>query len=99
PPARSALFPYTTLFRSQTPAVFLVEREVARWWAKVLPRSSTSLAPIHLSHAMQIRGSLAGGRDRGAPISVLRRPGAAKEPPCCQDRKSTRLNSSHQITS
>src|SRR5947208_7920765 len=67
PPPRSTLFPYTTLFRSQTPV------EAGAGGA----------------------GGCAGCRRRGAcrTSPPVRKRGHS------QDRKSTRLNSSHQIIS
>src|SRR2546429_1399711 len=68
-PPRSTLFPYTTLFRSRSPATSAAaERGLARG------------AP-HLR-----------GRRRSAACRALHRPGLL---PAAEDRKSTRLNSSH----
>src|SRR5438552_9934791 len=66
PPPRSTLFPYTTLFRSET---WLAEDE-------------------------QLRGVINSGHERDLAF-VIRCEGDEHEP----DRKSTRLNSSHQIIS
>src|SRR3712207_7547868 len=86
-PPRSTLFPYTTLFRSQDHA-----REVRPVDLRLRPgrgldapagphgRSRIGMAPIALD------------RSQAAGIAVL-----ATQPDMqgCQDRKSTRLNSSH----
>src|SRR5438552_8952774 len=87
-PPRSTLFPYTTLFRS---------RERGGW-------SGQMVSPYHLRHAYSSVGSGAGkvasAQRRRDPAAV----GQAKEransrSARASDRKSTRLNSSHQIIS
>src|SRR3712207_8377399 len=78
-PPRSTLFPYTTLFRSRG--------RVAA------PARTDRRGPGESAHA---------GRDMGAhgvlvPVQRARRVGlpSRKAPRAAQDRKSTRLNSSH----
>src|SRR5256885_10468795 len=84
-PPRSTLFPYTTLFRSCR------ERGVHRW---SLHRSVCRGARSTLIHRLRI---LAGG-DR--ELVSRRHPVGSVEPAlAAEDRKSTRLNSSHLVIS
>src|SRR5258708_13236636 len=72
-PPRSTLFPYTTLFRSSEPSIFVIGERMGQ---KEFPQQRAIAAVVnqnaHVAQAEQ-------RRDR--------------------DRKSTRLNSSHQIIS
>src|SRR2546430_12737456 len=79
-PPRSTLFPYTTLFRSP----FLDRARELRHWPH-------ELLPVGAKH------DLAEYRQRGAPPGLLvpERAVVVKSDPDRQDRKSTRLNSSH----
>src|SRR5438874_10660353 len=83
PPPPSTLFPYTTLFRSRRP-----RRPVGARKSRRRPRASRS-APASGS---RLRGrSLLGLGPREDHFSVAD-PAIRSEP---EDRKSTRLNSSH----
>src|SRR5258708_12784512 len=82
-PPRSTLFPYTTLFRSLNGEVS-VERARLNLRALIVEIAST-VDPLAQARGIQLRVST--GRD----VFV--------EGSAGQDRKSTRLNSSHQITS
>src|SRR5207244_12416825 len=99
PPATSSpLFPYTTLFRSVP----------IPWLESALPARSARRGPIDRVH-LEIRrhrdlaGGLRSDRRRGERKTLLataiaeRRSLASSEVET--DRKSTRLNSSHQIIS
>src|SRR5258708_12178729 len=82
-PPRSTLFPYTTLFRS------------------ALQRARRGGIPLHesIETAALTLGALADYSDwlrRPPPIAVAP---SRPAPEAAQDRKSTRLNSSHQIIS
>src|SRR3712207_7228608 len=79
-PPRSTLFPYTTLFRSKRGA----DRGPPRLGALTSPGRIRD-GPRRLEHA---------GRTASVPI-VRRVSRAAKAQPPPEDRKSTRLNSSH----
>src|SRR3712207_8204768 len=80
-PPRSTLFPYTTLFRSQRT---LVELEAGGADDPVgVDRPRDRALPVHRRRGEQrAQGRLAGRADRGVAGGR-------------QDRKSTRLNSSH----
>src|SRR5260221_5348135 len=88
-PPRSTLFPYTTLFRSLIPAP---DRHHALRWHAV--------ADQPFPHA-------AGAGQRGGILVAVAAVGEAldddlvarSEKPARQDRKSTRLNSSHTVIS
>src|SRR5258708_18962129 len=84
-PPRSTLFPYTTLFRSSA------RRDEPRRWARPGPRrfaaTGSDVTRRRLEPAQQ--RVTARGRHERRRRHVLR----------AQDRKSTRLNSSHQIIS
>src|SRR3712207_7129618 len=89
-PPRSTLFPYTTLFRSREELVVEEPLEVDVLVGRPLVEDADG--PVLQQ----------GGQERQAPPLPLRqvdrriRPGAdADPPPEPQDRKSTRLNSSH----
>src|SRR5688572_31845844 len=76
-PPRSTLFPYTTLFRSETRAPALQHPHEERQGARACRHG------IHLQHGRRCR-ALAQNRRTERPLRRL-----------AQDRKSTRLNSSH----
>src|SRR5256885_16079160 len=96
PPPRSTLFPYTTLFRSQRPAV------ADTGGAAVADGVEAKLLEVaEQSRAVQIVGHHPGAR-RQAGLH----PGLGHEPALHRlprqepgDRKSTRLNSSHLVIS
>src|SRR5438034_2468856 len=84
PPLRSALFPYTTLFR------FMAVDEGTGWlyWGEVGPDATADVAsrgPKGYDEWNQARGA----GNFGWPYFVADN----------KDRKSTRLNSSHTVTS
>src|SRR5947208_13547154 len=83
-PPRSTLFPYTTLFRSRHAREARPRREVDR-------RAGAAIRD-ELRRRLETREGARGRRtDRAAQ--------GRTHPPHQQDRKSTRLNSSHQIIS
>src|SRR5947208_6051797 len=91
PPPRSTLFPYTTLFRSQAPGLVeraedLVEHEQRQRLARPLGDHLRDREPQH-----EARDVLLAARDDRLRYAALE----DRE----RDRKSTRLNSSHQIIS
>src|SRR5207244_8459671 len=94
PPPLSPLFPYTTLFRSDE--AFL--RRI-RYKLEVTDPSATDFREIfrRICHERQVP------YEDGAVTYLLmhRYPGSGQVPRAChpRDRKSTRLNSSHQIIS
>src|SRR5438552_4706350 len=91
PPPRSPLFPYTTLFRS----VRLTVRAICSIWARLKPVDVCGQPRPALKISRNGRSS-DGIRTRRLVIAAL----PAHERSSCQvDRKSTRLNSSHQIIS
>src|SRR5690348_17821031 len=75
-PPRSTLFPYTTLFRSDS-SLLLIEPTAAATYEQGLRPESASVDRA----------------DSGADQSNGWRPASAR--PVAEDRKSTRLNSSH----
>src|SRR5256885_6474213 len=80
-PPRSTLFPYTTLFRSQTDHSCRRRISVGRLIDRVLDRTQVHGAELVATYEL-------GGRPRQvADVQPL------------QDRKSTRLNSSHLVIS
>src|SRR5437762_11331449 len=90
PPTRSTLFPYTTLFRSQQVRTTLEEMR------RSFPNSSWT------ARAITSAGQLADDAKNSAEATYLYQtainafPGSAD---VAQDRKSTRLNSSHRCIS
>src|SRR5258708_33633023 len=95
-PPRSTLFPYTTLFRSQ------IGRNPASGLSKIAPHigsvvamelgakpENRTLPPFISLNAADGPGEMKGGRVRFSGFA----------PSSIADRKSTRLNSSHQIIS
>src|SRR5258708_38239055 len=95
-PPRSTLFPYTTLFRSHAAHVgHDVDGAVDADLLGEFDQGQRS-APAH-PDAIDVDASPAGGDDRERDPSLLSgREGRIALP---VDRKSTRLNSSHQIIS
>src|SRR5205807_10133585 len=87
PQPTSPLFPYTTLFRSVQPARL----------AGPLLRRRDRHGRQHLARRPR-RGPDADAVDPGPQRRLLHRRPAADEP-AAQDRKSTRLNSSHLVIS
>src|SRR5206468_12121751 len=91
PPPKSPLFPYTTLFRSSNRTHSDVMIIVARRTPLgPLLRGVSGQRPLMLVFHSQIGSTLIGcsGFCCAVMIEVYRRGG-------CRDRKSTRLNSSH----
>src|SRR5690606_42029767 len=87
-PPQSTLFPYTTLFRSDTSYYFTTRRE--RDTASMLPHKAI-INPITSSTAKTLPSS-----KKNCPISRGITEIAPKYPIIeGEDRKSTRLNSSH----
>src|SRR5258708_24173445 len=84
-PPRSTLFPYTTLFRSVS------AEKVGTWKSGI--RSGTGVPPV--DHAQDARATV--NRAQDACANSL--PPYADGTCILRDRKSTRLNSSHQIIS
>src|SRR3712207_8894929 len=84
-PPRSTLFPYTTLFRSVTIGHTVADTRTDR---DTVADPHAGADPDTLAHADSVR--------RGAARSADHDPHARTGPgPIPQDRKSTRLNSSH----
>src|SRR2546427_5010317 len=103
-PPRSTLFPYTTLFRSRAPDLHGVH---ARGLV-ALGREDDDAPVVHARIAVADDGRLQGALDqvvleqRHAPalglvehVEHILAVGRADAAPVAQDRKSTRLNSSH----
>src|SRR5258708_31868941 len=82
-PPRSTLFPYTTLFRS---------------WSCQNPRSARE-KPVALPFPSHLPTFSLGLDPKGAPAPELRHMTDPDRQRHVSDRKSTRLNSSHQIIS
>src|SRR5947208_11583611 len=90
PPPKSTLFPYTTLFRSG--------KRIAGGHARVAPRGAAEAARHRQERARLRRGRLPGhSRALAGKAPPTRRTLVTGQAP--PDRKSTRLNSSHQIIS
>src|SRR5258708_31334755 len=85
-PPRSTLFPYTTLFRSRAPS--RLDHEIEAGFAAQGPAQRELVAVQEVA----LVGRLAGKVE-------LRRQDAPARRLHLEDRKSTRLNSSHQIIS
>src|SRR5436309_11820972 len=94
PPPRSTLFPYTTLFRSVSSAHDVDERGVPRGREEVLCRA---VAGRQVERRETRRSAVEGALQVHDAEGVL--PEAGLRPPAAEDRKSTRLNSSHVKTS
>src|SRR5206468_12545442 len=92
PPPRPTLFPYTTLFRSRdilfvedlVDAMLLAHRDIDRLSGKAFNIGGGARNTISLIELLDLIGELQG-----------RRPDVAFEDWRTGDRKSTRLNSSH----
>src|SRR2546428_3775124 len=78
-PPRSTLFPYTTLFRSRVPT-WATSRSAAAKVARILNIPRLSAVRVFDT------GAVGAGPDFDAGIEIWT---------CAEDRKSTRLNSSH----
>src|SRR5207244_11856910 len=98
PPPRSALVPYTTLFRSVSKELasrnVLVNAVAPGFIDTELTRAITGEAREALIGAIPL-GRLGEGREVAAAVLFL----ASDFASYITDRKSTRLNSSHQIIS
>src|SRR5207244_12277269 len=99
PPQSYTLFPYTTLFRSKELEAVLAEYHQA---VASIPFGNDQLAAAKAAKLAEWSDGLifeldATKFDRATVLRILRQI-ASIEPPD-QDRKSTRLNSSHQIIS
>src|SRR3712207_7889734 len=87
-PPRSTLFPYTTLFRSLVRVVHVQRRLFGAAGDPVLGRVADLAATRH------VRSDLAEQRAQIFGDGVAHRTSKPPRPPS-EDRKSTRLNSSH----
>src|SRR5258708_38996620 len=95
-PPRSTLFPYTTLFRSRV--------DLGRLGLRAVPRidphdaraalGGADARPRTVGQAAPIQQGQDGGHNHATPLGWVVPPANEK-----RDRKSTRLNSSHQIIS
>src|SRR3712207_8380861 len=83
-PPRSTLFPYTTLFRSDGPLL-------PRHQEPGCPRCAGDEALWRLRSSKRVRACARGA----ARADILRRTAVLRGREALQDRKSTRLNSSH----
>src|SRR5207244_12438514 len=97
PPPAPPLFPYTTLFRSR----YLAARRMGNPRAPQPGRAGVRARPERFEHAANVPGIEAERlgderprRGKAREVIITRRRQAGP-----QDRKSTRLNSSHQIIS
>src|SRR5947208_1220953 len=93
PPPRSTLFPYTTLFRSSGQPDFGANVLI---FDPSMPTSQIQ-AKVDAIAAQQVDNEM--GTQRYALLFKPGTYGSAANPLVFQDRKSTRLNSSHQIIS
>src|SRR5256885_11221806 len=92
-PPRSTLFPYTTLFRSLSPAEFVERTAFGRQAFRAAPQSSDR---------RRLLRSRAAGSPKGTFLPAPRGPlacDATRRAHGGADRKSTRLNSSHLVIS
>src|SRR5207244_11429749 len=89
-PPSSPLFPYTTLFRSGQERHARIRGERRDCLREPLPGGS----PVD---SQACAGRI--GEQRAAQLGLLVAEDDARAGTCCGDRKSTRLNSSHQIIS
>src|SRR2546422_4536878 len=90
-PPRSTLFPYTTLFRSRLDQHRRADR-ATRDPERILCEDEHVVPQARLEMAFELRKIEVGAR---AARGELRRGMEKGEPEIEQDRKSTRLNSSH----
>src|SRR2546430_9539725 len=89
-PPRSTLFPYTTLFRSRALHVYQDEDGMVILRGRLAPEVGAMLVQA-LAAAREALYQQARGKDANAsPADV-----SEETPTMAQDRKSTRLNSSH----
>src|SRR3712207_8312123 len=79
-PPRSALFPYTTLFRSL---------------GRVVEHAGGGEAAVHVQHVAGDEAGVLGTQEGDRGGDLLRGGVALEGHPAQEDRKSTRLNSSH----
>src|SRR5256885_12105198 len=86
-PPRSTLFPYTTLFRSNDR---LPDRDA--------DRDELAAEPVYPAGISDLPDPDRTVRPKVSPIG-LRHPCQVRQFEQCQDRKSTRLNSSHLVIS
>src|SRR5256885_5594456 len=93
-PPRSTLFPYTTLFRSDH-ARLLAAADAGEDWTSLLQPAGVMLCPA-VCHPLYptLTGQLPEG---GARFDV--QGWCFRHEPSLEDRKSTRLNSSHLVIS
>src|SRR5258708_11589487 len=89
-PPRSTLFPYTTLFRSAEPAIEKIEYQRVAFGRAAAER---------IVAAARNRHELGAGQFGHGPAARVRHLLVVDCGPRPQDRKSTRLNSTHQIIS
>src|SRR5207253_11137747 len=91
PPLRSTLFPYTTLFRSDQAPIGLVQRDA---YLHVQLASGVGVCFAHLLWQTFDADVIVGENERvmHEVLELAHISGPAVRP---QDRKSTRLNSSH----
>src|SRR5438309_3482433 len=85
-PPRSTLFPYTTLFRSRGAHRLLVLHPLLR---EGVDKGAARVALLRIAHQPRLDGHIRRQRLIREHVAVLGR----------QDRKSTRLNSSHSSIS
>src|SRR5256885_9615180 len=85
-PPRSTLFPYTTLFRSATPALESWQHAVNGKFKLIDMPRRVSNRPLPAVATIDLRAEFQSKSSRGAVSRSL-------------DRKSTRLNSSHLVIS
>src|SRR3712207_7182715 len=90
-PPRSTLFPYTTLFRSDTRYGLTagIATKSLRYAHEFMARSETGLVNVNLPTAgLEFQVPFGGNKESGVG-------GREQGPAALEDRKSTRLNSSH----
>src|SRR3712207_8260432 len=85
-PPRSTLFPYTTLFRSNSQIQIIVDEKTEDWGAKV---ESVEIKDVALPQEIQRAMGRQAEAERDRRAKIINAEGEY------QDRKSTRLNSSH----
>src|SRR3712207_8624827 len=89
-PPRSTLFPYTTLFRSEDPSIIEVKSDRVQHWLSVGAQPSNAVQRL-----LEKTGDWQKFKNLPAPPPLLRAPERANRQEAYEDRKSTRLNSSH----
>src|SRR5207253_10778858 len=85
-------FPYTTLFRS--PAA-VVDRDPLGVAHESLAERAAGAEELGMRRRRREHGGASGGCERGDRPRAVEEQGAQRGTPGHQDRKSTRLNSSH----